>query len=63
MAGREVAAADMARAAGVDPKLFRRKLREACFDWHAHNAPWRAVEDDARHEQMKAVLKDLRRAS
>ncbi|KSB88421.1 hypothetical protein AS593_05155 [Caulobacter vibrioides] len=63
MGEREVTAVEMARAAGVDPKRFRQKLREARLAWHAHNAPWRVVEHGPRHEQMVAVLTRMLRAS
>lgn len=63
MDDREVTAVEMARAAGVDPKRFRQRLREARLAWHAHNAPWRVVEHSDRHEQMQAVLARMVKAS
>jgi hypothetical protein len=49
-------AADMARAAGVDPKRFRAALRLAGFEWHNHGERWIVVAGSAEHEEMKRVL-------
>ena len=55
-----VSAADMARAARVDPKRFRHHLRLQRFDWHRHNERWLATEDSAEHRAMLKVLETLR---
>jgi hypothetical protein len=53
---RTVTAQEMAKEAGVDPKLFRAELREAGFSWHQHNDRWEVVHGSPEHDEMKAVL-------
>lgn len=59
MRQQEVTAADMARAAGVDPKLFRRELRAERFPWHRHNDRWTVTEGSDRHIEMRRVLEGI----
>ena len=33
-------AEDMAKQAGIDPKRFRKALRDERFSWHNHNDRW-----------------------
>lgn len=51
-----VAAADMARERGVDPKRFRAALREEGFAWHAPNGRWRVERGSERHRALEQVL-------
>jgi hypothetical protein len=53
---RMITAQDMAKEAGVDPKLFRAELREARFSWHQHNDRWEVVYGSSEHNEMKALL-------
>lgn len=55
----ETTAADMARAAGVDPKRFRAALRSAGLAWHREGTPWNVEIGGPRHRQMEAVLQSL----
>jgi hypothetical protein len=52
-------AAEMAGAAGIDPKRFRAALRAACLPWHSHNRSWIVRVGSAEHADMKQVLKTL----
>jgi hypothetical protein len=61
-AGENVAtttAIEMARQAGVDPKIFRRELRKQNFRWHIPNERWIVDIGSERHDAMKAVLRKL----
>ena len=55
-----IAAADMARDVGVDPKRFRRALRSAHLPWHEPDASWSVERESPEHEQMMQVLESLR---
>jgi hypothetical protein len=52
-------AEEMARHAGVDPKIFRQALREERFPWHGHYDRWTVAIGSEQHEAMKRVLKEL----
>lgn len=58
----ETTAADMARAAGVDPKIYRAALRRADLYWHAEGAAWTVLIGSDRHKEMEAVLGRLTNA-
>ena len=34
-------AVEMAKIAGIDPKVFSASSREERFPWHVHNHPWK----------------------
>ena len=52
-------AAEMARAAGLDPKAFRQTLRDENLPWHTHNDPWIVSVGSPEHEDMQRVLARL----
>lgn len=54
-----VTAVEMARAAGIDPKRFRRALRAEKFPWHTHGAHWTVEDGSLHHRAMERVLRDL----
>lgn len=54
-----ITAADMARAAKIDPKTFRAALRRANLRWHRHDDPWEVVKGGPKHADMQAVLATL----
>ncbi|MCY4550199.1 MAG: hypothetical protein OXC28_17670 [Defluviicoccus sp.] len=55
-----VTIADMARAAGVPEKIFRRYLRRAeergGMNWHRRYGPWNVVIGSPEHAEMSDVL-------
>lgn len=53
---RTVTAAELARAAGIDPKTFRAALRRANLNWHAHYERWEVPFGSAEHRDMSDVL-------
>lgn len=53
-------AVQMAREAGVAPKLFREALRKADLKWHSHNARWEVWAGSAEHRDMQTVLERIR---
>ena len=55
----QITAAEMARAAGVDPKRFRAALRSAGPAWHAEGGAWTVDKGSARHCEMETVLAQL----
>jgi hypothetical protein len=61
-----VAAADMARHAGVDPKAFRKRLRaekeRGHFQWHVHGGRWVVPEESSQHHELQQILRDLMRS-
>lgn len=63
MGGELVTAREMAEAADISPKSFRRKLREAQFAWHAHGARWTVEKGGPEHKGMMGVLAGMQRAS
>lgn len=56
---RTVTAAEIARAAGIDPKTFRAALRRANLNWHAHYEKWEVPFGSAGHSDMSDVLASL----
>lgn len=56
---RTVTAAEIARAAGIDPKTFRAALRRANLNWHAHYEKWEVPFGSAEHHDMSDVLASL----
>ncbi len=56
---RTVTAAELARAAGIDPKTFRAALRRANLNWHAHYEKWEVPFGSAEHSDMSDVLASL----
>lgn len=56
---RTVTAAEIARAAGIDPKTFRAALRRANLNWHAHYEKWEVPFGSAEHRDMSDVLASL----
>jgi hypothetical protein len=52
-------AVEMAKRAGIDPKIFRQALREEQFPWHIHNDYWEVEVGRERHSAMERVLKDV----
>lgn len=56
---REITAAEMARAARVDPKRFRMALRGQSFPWHRHGEPWTVICGSTQHQQLQAILDSL----
>lgn len=60
---RRTTAAELARDAGVDPKRFRYRLRQAEnrgeITWHRKGQPWIAQIGSPEHRGMEGVLTDL----
>lgn len=56
---RTVTAAEIARAAGIDPKTFRAALRRANLIWHAYYEKWEVPFGSAEHRDMSDVLASL----
>jgi hypothetical protein len=56
---RMITAEEMAKEAGVNPKVFRAALRKEKFRWHIHNAPWCVREGSSEHRDMLRVLNGL----
>lgn len=56
---RTVTAAEIARAADIDPKSFRAALRRANLNWHAHYEKWEVPFGSAEHRDMSDVLASL----
>lgn len=56
---RTVTAAEIARAAGIDPKTFRAALRRANLNWHAQYEKWEVPLGSAEHRDMSDVLASL----
>jgi hypothetical protein len=54
-----VTAAEMARAAGINPKRFRGELRKTNFAWHHHNERWTVLRDSPEHNEMRRVLSTI----
>ncbi|MGX9148395.1 hypothetical protein, partial [Mesorhizobium sp. 128a] len=49
-------AAEMAKAAGIDPDKFREALRGCDFVWHKRNDDWTVEVDSREHESMRTVV-------
>jgi catechol 2,3-dioxygenase-like lactoylglutathione lyase family enzyme len=56
---RYVTAAEIARADEIDPKRYRKALRDADLPWHGHNERWTVVEGGPEHQDMLRVLNRL----
>ena len=54
-----ITALQIAKANGIDPKMFRRKLREKKIRWHQHGAQWQALKGSPQHADMEHVMKEL----
>jgi hypothetical protein len=52
-------AVEMAKHAGIDPKRFRKALREENFSWHGHNDRWTVDVSSEQHTAMERVLRTL----
>ena len=52
-------AEEMAQQAGVDPRVFRRALRDKNFPWHVHWERWTVEVGSERHQAMEHVLRTL----
>jgi hypothetical protein len=50
----------MARAAGVEPKAFRKALRAAKLPWHQPNARWTVPKNSRQEAEMAQVLSEMR---
>jgi hypothetical protein len=59
---RTVTAIEMAKAAGVPPKQFRKELRKQQFRWHVHNHRWTVPKDGPEYRDMSKVLEGLKKA-
>jgi hypothetical protein len=59
MTSNDSTAKEMARAVGINPKLFRHALRKQHFGWHKHYATWKVQIDSAQHIAMQKVLATL----
>ncbi len=57
--GLEVTAVEMARSSGIDPKKFRKALRDEKFPWHRHNERWTVQRDSSEYHDMQKVLNRL----
>ncbi|WP_433988835.1 hypothetical protein SuNHUV7_26130 (plasmid) [Pseudoseohaeicola sp. NH-UV-7] len=54
-----ITAVEMARNRGIDPKAFRRALREAKLKWHSHNNRWLVPIGSTEHQEMERILNEL----
>jgi len=54
-------AEEMAEQAGVDPRVFRRALRDANFPWHVQWERWTVEVGSEQHQAMEHVLQTLTR--
>ena len=54
-------AVDMAKQAGIDPKRFRKALRDEHFRWHNHNDRWTVDIGSEHHRAMERVLRNFQR--
>ena len=52
-------AVDMAKQAGIDPKSFRKALRDERLSWHNHNDRWTVEIGSEQHMVMERVLRKL----
>jgi hypothetical protein len=52
----KITAIEMARKAGIDPKLFREVLRDENFDWHKRHDRWTVEIGSGEHRAMQRVL-------
>ena len=54
-----ITAVQIAKANGVDPKVFRERLSKAEMKWHQYGAPWEAPRDSPQHADMERVMAEL----
>lgn len=54
-----VTAIELAKAPGVNPKMYRSALRGAQLKWRSRYERWRVPEDSPEHHEMLHVLKRL----
>lgn len=54
-----VTAVEMAEAANINPKAFRRALRKKHLSWHDHNARRTVLRGSKEHQAMEQVLAGL----
>jgi hypothetical protein len=55
----EITAIEIARKAGIDPKLFLAVLRDENFDWHGRNDRWTVKVGSEEHRAMQRVLSKI----
>jgi len=53
-------AKQMARAARIDPKLFREVLCDENFEWHRLNDRWTVEVGSEEHRAMERVLRKIK---
>lgn len=51
-----ITAVELAKAKGIDIRVFRRALRAANLKWHTHNERWEVPIDSQKHQDMQRVL-------
>ena len=56
-----ISAVEMAKEAGIDPKRFRKALRDEALPWHVPNERWLVRRSSPEHDDMVRVLKQLMR--
>jgi hypothetical protein len=49
----------MAKQAGIDPKSFRKALRDERLSWHNRNDRWTVDVGSLQHMAMERVLRKL----
>lgn len=54
-----ITAVQIAKANGVDPKVFGGRLRKAEMKWHQHGAPWEVPRGSPQHADMERVMAEL----
>jgi hypothetical protein len=54
-----ITAVQIAKANGIDPKVFRGRLRKAEIKWHQHGAPWGVLRGSPQHADMERVMAEL----
>jgi hypothetical protein len=59
MGAATVRAIEMAKQAGIDPKVFRSALRKAGLCWHGHYDRWEVPQGSVEHVKMQEVLDSL----
>jgi hypothetical protein len=54
-----ITAVEMAKEAGVNPKVFQAALRRQHFRRHFRDSHWTVEKDSLEHEDMRRVLQSL----
>lgn len=54
-----ITAVEIAESNGVDPKVFRTKLRKEKLEWHARGDKWTVPTDGPQHADMERVMSEL----